>query len=605
MHSPRPTRLGTQVDPDRDHVLGAADADFTLVEYGSYASEFCHAAHEVVIKLRRQFGERLRYVYRHLPITDRAVASKAAELAEYAGLTQDRFWDVHNALMQRSPHFDEADLDQIAAELGLPARREWEEGARKAAHARVREDALGGIDSGARLTPTFFINGRRYQGAWDEGALAEALVGSLGHRLKTRWLDFAQWAPSAGLLLLLATISAVVLSNSALRGVFDRFWQTSLGLSLGDHSFALSLVDWVNHGLLTLFFLLVGLEIKHEFTVGRLASRRAATLPIAAAFGGMLFPALIYLAILGGGGLARGWGLTIATDTAFAVAIIVLLRERVPADLRVFLTAAVVVDDLVAIAVVALFYTSSISLGYLAAAGVITVLLVLINRGNVYFALPYAVLGAMLWFCLHEAGIHATLAGVVLALVTPTRPPPTLRALIAQARLVIQAEEERQDSLDHGPSEATLQALETIHERVEAPANKLLRSVEPWSSYFVLPVFALANAGLAWSSGILEGRTRLAAAIVAGLVVGKPLGIVTGAWVVTRLNLAQKPEAYTWRQLAGAGALGGIGFTMSLFIAGQAFTDPGDFLAAKAAIFLASLLAGGIGGSLLAIRERE
>jgi NhaA family Na+:H+ antiporter len=206
-----------------------------------------------------------------------------------------------------------------------------------------------------------------------------------------------------------------------------------------------------------------------------------------------------------------------------------------------------------------------------------------------------------LWACLHEAGLHATLAGVILAVVTPTRPPANLRALLAQAETVLHAEMRHSGEalLRHGPSEPTLRALDAIHDRIESPADKLLRSVEPWASYLVLPVFALANAGLVWSMGTVAGHERLMLAIVLGLVVGKPLGIVLAAAAAVRLRLATKPDAYTWRQMCGAGALAGIGFTMSLFIAGQAFADAQDFAAAKLAVFAASFLAAGLGSALL------
>lgn len=605
MKAARADRLEVPVDTSRDHVLGGPDAQFALVEYGSYACGYCHAAHDVVANLRERFGPRLQYVFRHLPLTNRTPATRAAQLAEYASQTEGRFWDVHNALMERDPQFDESELDTLATQLGIPPVAARDPAARKAADARVRQDALGGMHSGARVTPTFFINGRRYEGSWDEGALAEALESTVGHRVRTAVLDFARWAPSAGVLLLLATVLALVLTNQGTGAAFQAFWQSSLGIRLGAREFALPVLDWVNHGLLSVFFLVVGLEIKREFTVGRLASRQAAILPVAAAAGGMLAPALIYVALTPAG-LTHGWGLTIATDTAFAVALLVLLGDRVPVDLRVFLTAAVIVDDLVAIAVVALFYAKAISLPYLAAAALVTGLLVLINRWNFYRALPYAALGVLLWFFLHEAGVHATLAGVVLAVVTPARPPANLRALMAQAQLIFDT-----DGVPHAgaPERHTLSAeamhaLDAIHDRMESPADRLLRAAEPWSSYVVLPVFALANAGLAWSAGILDGHLRLVLAIVLGLVVGKPLGITAGAWIAVRLEVAAKPEAYTWRQLLGAGALGGIGFTMSLFIAGQAFPGAADFAAAKVAIFLASLLAGTLGFLLLWPRRR-
>ena len=541
----------------------------------------------------------MRYVYRHLPLADRHEATQAAELAEYAGATANDFWRVHDTLMQRGPDFGAGVLEAIAAELEIPARDQWNPIETRAATARVRSDARSGLGSGARVTPTFFINGRRYDGAWDEAALSEAMLRSLGHRLHSASLDFARWAPSTGLLLLLMTVIALIISNTAWGPAFLAFWELPAGVALGGRGFSMSLVDWVNHGLLTIFFLVVGLEIKRELTIGRLATPRAAAFPIAAALGGMVAPAAIYL-LLAPPQLGHAWGVTIATDTAFAVALIVLLGPRVPVDLRVFLTAAVIADDLVAIAVVALFYSGAIHLAWVVAAAAVTLALVAINRARVYRTLPYAVLGVALWFALHEAGLHATLAGVILALVTPTVPPPNLPALLAQAQAVIDAETRLGGDavLRAGPSAPALRALDAIHERMESPASRLLHAVEPWSSYLVLPVFALANAGVVWSADVLTGRGQLVGAIALALVVGKLVGIVAGARLAAWLGIGSKPPAYTWRQVAGAGALAGIGFTMSLFIAGQAFTG-GDFAAAKIAIFLASLVAGALGIAIL------
>ena len=602
--SERADRLDRPVDARHDHIMGGADAEITLVEYGSYVCEYCHIAHGVIRNLRDRFGTRLRYVYRHLPLADRHEATQAAELAEYAAAGGGSFWDVHNALMDRGPVFQAGELEQIGAELGVPPRAEWDPGLAHTAAAAVREDARSGLRSGARVTPTFFINDRRYEGAWDEAALSEAMLRSLGHRLHAATIDFARWAPSTGILLLLMTVLAVVISNTRFGEGFLAFWEMPAGLAVGGGAFTLSLIDWVNHGLLTIFFLVVGLEIKRELTVGRLASRRAAALPIAAAFGGMIAPAIIYM-LLAPPGLEHAWGVTIATDTAFAVALIVLLGDRVPVDLRVFLTAAVIADDLVAIAVVALFYTGEISMAWLVASALATMGLVALNRAHIYSALPYAVVGAFLWFALHAAGLHATLAGVILAVVTPTRPPPNLKALVAQAQAVIDAEIKSfgDAALKAGPSASTLRALDAVHDRMESPATKLLHAVEPWSSYFVLPVFALANAGLAWSPNALAGHGRLIAAIAIALVVGKSVGILSGARLAVRLGIAAKPRSFSWHQVAGAGVLAGIGFTMSLFIAGLAFSET-DYTAAKIAIFLASLVAG-VAGTVVLWRARS
>jgi NhaA family Na+:H+ antiporter len=580
-----------------EHALGSPDAPVTLLEYGSYDCPFCQSAHEVVSNLRDRFGERMRYVFRHRPITGDDMALRAAELAEYAHETADRFWEVHDWLMKRGPGLAEGELEDLAGRLGLDT---GDEAAWQRARARVQADREDAQRRGARYAPTFLINGRRYEGAWDEASLADAALGSLGHRVQAAALDFARWAPSTGLALLAMTLLALAAVNSPFGAQFAALWELPVGLAAGEHAFRLPLRDWINDGLLTFFFLVVGLEIKRELTVGRLATPRLAALPIAAALGGMLVPASIYLA-LAPPGLAAGWAIPTTTDTAFAVALVALLGSRVPVELRIFLTAAVIVDDLAAIAIVALFYSAKLDVGYgLAAAGV-CLLLVLLNRGGVYRALPYAVLGIVLWACLHGAGLHATLAGVLLAVFTPTRPPPNLPALMAQAEAVLDHERRHAGGvMRHGPSEPSLRALDAIHGRIESPADKLLRSVEPWSSYVVLPIFALANAGLELSRDMFSGHERLILAVSLGLLLGKPAGMLLFAAAAVRLKLAVKPAAYSWRQLLGAGTLAGIGFTMSLYIAHKAFAGPTDFAAAKLAVFLASLLAGAIGAALLA-----
>ncbi len=377
MAAKRPDKLDRPVDVARDHVLGNPGAEMTLVEYGSYTCPFCHAVHDVIADLRNRFGDRMRYVFRHLPIRGSADAVRAAELAEYAAETRGQFWEGHDALMKRGPAFGPKALEGIASEFDLPPRDHAHAAARHAAASRVQEGA--------------------------QSALAEAMLGSLGHRLHTATLDFVRWGPSAGLLLLLMSVLVVVLTNSPVGPAFESWWSAPFGFQLGSGRFTLPVIDWVNHGLLTVFFLVVGLEIKREFTVGRLATRRAAALPAAASLGGIIAPALIYLRLIPPGPLAHGWGVTIATDTAFAVALIVLLGDRVPVDLRVFLTAAVIVDDLVAIAVVALFYSGAIDMGYLAASIAVVGLLVALSRWSIDNPLPYALLGVALWVCLHEA----------------------------------------------------------------------------------------------------------------------------------------------------------------------------------------------------------
>ena len=482
MHDAHSHKLKPPMNPQHDHVLGDERAQITLLEFGSYTCPYCHAAHAVIADLRDRFGDRMRYVFRHRPTSDDAEALRAARLAEYAHATIGKFWEAHDALIQRGPNLQPQHFAEVEQVLGLPAPDAAHQDALQQAEWRVQQDIESALASGALFTPTFFINNRRYEGPWDENSLSEAMLGSLGQRVQTAALDFARWAPSTGVLLLIMSIMAVIVANAPLGPALEALWHMPVGLHMGDRAFDMPLREWINEALLTIFFLVVGLEIKREFTVGRLATRRSAALPVVASIGGMLVPALIYLLAVPSGPLSMGWAIPTTTDTAFAVALIAVLGRRVPVELRVFLTAAVIVDDLVAIAIVAVFYSGSLQSAYLGAALVTTGLLMALNRSGVYRALPYALLGIVLWGFLHCAGLHATLAGVILAVVTPTRPPANLRALLAQANTVFNDEMHRADEtiLRHGPSEPTLRALDAIHDRISnrpptnccAPSNR-------------------------------------------------------------------------------------------------------------------------------------
>jgi len=286
------------VDEKLDHVLGPTGAAITLVEYGSYACPYCRAANERIAEVRDQFGDRLRYVFRHRPLIGVELARRSAELV---GRAEDpkRFWDAHVKLMTRSETLTEDDVRAVASDLGVsPFGGPPDDPAVSSAKARVDADERSSLASGAIITPTFFINGRRYDGPWDESALSDAMLGTLGHRVRSAALDFASWGPSAGVLLLLATLLAVALTNTALRPGFAAFWQQPLGFRFDGLGFSLTLAHWINDGLLTVFFLVVGLEIKREFTVGRLTGWRSAALPVAGAIGGTIAPAALYLLVV-------------------------------------------------------------------------------------------------------------------------------------------------------------------------------------------------------------------------------------------------------------------------------------------------------------------
>lgn len=588
--------LDPPLDPRKDHLLGSPSAEIALVEYGSYACPHCRAAHDRIVDLRDQFGDRLVHAFRHRPVPGSELALAAAQLAERAA-EAGKFWKAHVALMTRSADLRSEDLEVIARELDLPAPTR---SSSKPASSRIKRDQRSAEASGVLLTPTFFINGRRYDGPWDDVSFSDAMLGALGYRVRAAALDFVNWAPSTGILLLIATLIALLLSNSAFASSMAAFWQRDFGLSWEGGGFTLPLIQWVNDGLLTIFFLVVGLEIKREFTVGHLSSRRLAAMPIAASLGGMVVPAAIFLLLIPAGPWLRGWGVPIGTDTAFAVALIATMGQRVPIELRIFLTAAAIVDDIGAILIVALFYSKGLDFTYLGAACLVVVALAGLNRAAIYRVTPYALLGLLLWFCIHEGGIHATLAGVLLALFIPTRPPPDYQALLAQSDAILTQETRRgSEEMRHVLSPRAMRALDAINDRLESPAARLLRHVEVRSSYLVLPIFAFANAGVTISPALFQGRGELMLAIAAGLILGKPLGLFGASYVAVKTGLAIKPSAYTWTQVVGAGCLAGIGFTMSLFIAGQSFPLAADFDAAKVAIFAASILSAGMGVTVL------
>jgi len=587
-------RLDRPVDASRDHVLGGASADLTLVEYGSYACPYCRAANEEVAALRDRFGERLRYVFRQRPITDSELARRAAELAE-SSADEGAFWRAHVELMSRSHSLTEDDLRAVADDVVFARMPPDARAATLArAAARVDADVDSARRSGVSVTPTFFINGRRYDGAWDRSTLAEAMLGSLGHRVHSAAVDFARWAPSTGLLLLAMSLLAVALVNSASGAAFTAFWHTPVGLAFGDAAFRMSLLHWVHDALLTIFFLVVGLEIKRELVDGHLATWPDRTLPTAAALGGMVVPALLFVAINASTGTTRGWGIPMATDIAFAMGVLALLGRRVPVSLKVFLLALAIVDDLGAILVIAVFYSGSISLEAVAWAAVVLAAIVALKRAGVQSTDVYVVLGVALWMAVYKSGIHATLAGVILAALTPARPQFAREAFEASAVDLLASYRQALAAGDGDRAQQLLGEFEALSRGSESPLDRLERMLHPWVSYLIVPVFAFMNAGVAISSSLVSDSlaSPVSLGVATGLALGKPVGILLACFLAVRLGLADLPRGLGYRQMLGAGLVAGIGFTVSLFITNLAFDDARMVDEAKLGILAASTVAG-------------
>ncbi|MFC2030077.1 Na+/H+ antiporter NhaA [Chloroflexota bacterium] len=591
---------------EHDHQQGPADAQVTLVEYGDYECPHCRQVSPIIAQLRAQFGDRLRYVFRHFPITSmHPNALFAAEAAE-AAAAQGAFWEMHELLFGHQGALDLTSLLQYAAELELDQERFRHELDENVYTAQIQEDFRSGVRSGANGTPTFYINGVRYDGAWDLDSLRAEIEKPLGVRMRFMFQQFTRLQASSGILLLLATVLALLWANSPWGHGYFELWETHLTISLGRFSLSESLLHWVNDGLMVIFFFLVGLEIKREILVGELASARRAALPLAAAVGGMLFPAAIYFAFNAGGPGQTGWGIPMATDIAFMLGVLTVLGSRVPVSLKVFFTALAIGDDLGAVLVIALFYSGEVLWVALAVAAVLFLALVALNRLGVRQPLPYALLGIALWLAFLQSGIHPTLAGVLLAMTIPARTGAPASAYQAQCTAALGGLGDGQvTEAEAGISrrqQAAAQTLEVIAERIQSPLQRLERMLNPWVAYLIVPIFAFANAGVEVRGNLLVALTSpVALGIIAGLVLGKPLGITLLAWLAVRLRLAQLPFGVTWLQLFSASWLGGIGFTMSLFIASSAFSTPDMLDVAKIAILVASMLASVIGFTMITV----
>lgn len=421
--------------------------------------------------------------------------------------------------------------------------------------------------------------------------------------------EFARLEASGGILLIGCTVLALVWANSPWSTSYFRLWHTELSFGFAGASLARPLHFWINDGLMALFFLLVGLEIKREALVGELASPRRAALPIAAALGGMLVPALLYFLWNRHGAGASGWGIPMATDIAFALGVLALLGDRVPTSLKVFLAALAIADDLGAVLIIALFYAAQISWISLAVAGGFLALLILVNRAGAQHPLIYAVLGLGLWLAFLQSGVHATVAGVLLAWTIPARQRIDRSAFLDRSANILgqfQTAEQAGESVETAARKSTaLQILAEDCRRAESPMLRFEHALTPWIKHVVMPVFALANAGIAFGhESIFAFLQPISLGVVSGLVLGKPVGITLFSWLATKTGVALLPDGIQWRQILGVGVLGGIGFTMSLFIANLAFGDTPALDTAKVGILAASVIAGTAGAIVLS-RRRE
>jgi len=615
-------RLQREVDPARDHVRGGGAQDaVTVVSYGDFLCPYCRRLMPVLARLREAIGDRLVYVFRHFP-NERAHpgAELVARATEAAG-KQGRFWEMHDRVYGHDLPIGGSLLLDLARELGLDTDRFAADMAGDEARRSVEEDLGEGRANGVTGTPTLFVDGVRYDGAWDFYSLLEALDRPVGARVKNAGRVFASLPASGGLVLLLAAALAIACANSPLGDAYRATIESSL--VVGSPTWlSMSLGQWCSEGLLAIFFLLVGLEIRREITGGGLTDWRAAALPVVAAVGGVIAPALIYLGFNHGTSTVHGWSIPTATDVAFTLGILAVLGEKIPAGLRVFVAALAVVDDVLSVLILAIFFPRSFAVVWLAGSAAAVLCLLVLNRWRVYATWPYAIVTIVLWFTLHHAGVHGALAGVLLAAFLPTQPAPAAGPLLAQAATALAALEhaERELKEHHRASAGKGEAprvdqepiwdwasrnLSAASERLLSPADRLESVLAPWSAYVVLPLFAFSATGVKLELDLSsEGATRVLWGVVLGLVLGKPLGISIASWVAIKSGGALAPGGVSLRQFLGAACLCGVADTVALLMADQA-SLPGTLASvAKISCLVGSFVAAALGATVMVARPK-
>jgi len=604
---PAEHRLLRPLDKRRDHIRGgAARSDRAVVLiYGDYLCPYCRRLRLVLDRLRKALGERMTYVFRHFPNERVHPGAEFAAIASEAAARQGKFWEMHDGLYGHEPPISEATVREIAADIGLDEKRFERDLADPKLRARIEEDTADGRRNGVTGTPTIFVDGVRYDGAWDFYSMLEAKERPVGARVQRTARAFANLPASAGIALLIAAGLALIFANSALAPLYRSFVEAQLGVGPPRGGVWLSVAEWCSEGLLAIFFLIVGLEIRREMTAGSLSEPRAAAAPILAAMGGIVAPAAIYLA-LNPGHTAAGWSTPTDTGIAFTLGVMAVFGQRIPAGLKVFVAAYAVADDILTILILAVFYPHQLQPAWLLGAAALIVLMWLLNRWRVYAGWPYRAAAVGLWLALHLAGVNGALAGIVLAALLPTRPTPAAIPLLAQAATALAELEHAERALrrDGGDAKSLEQEpvwdwasrnLSAAAARLLSPAERVERDLGPWSTYFVLPAFAFTAAGVPLGADLgAPDAWRVLAGVVAGLAIGKPLGILGAVWIAAKARVALLPDG-VGPALIGAACLCGIGDPLSILLAEQAFAGQGLAAVAKLGVLAGSAVAAALG----------
>lgn len=414
--------------------------------------------------------------------------------------------------------------------------------------------------------------------------------------------SFLHVEAASGVVLLICAFAALAAANSAYSYEFLAFWKTPIGLSIGDFSLLHPLKHWINDGLMAIFFFVIGLEVKREIALGELQDIRRAALPVAAAVGGMVVPAGIFVAMQYGQEAQRGWGIPMATDIAFVVGCMAVLGSRIPPALRVILLSLAIADDIGAILVIAFGYTETLNLSWLIAGLLGIAVVVVMQRLGIRSIMMYTIIGVVIWLGFHESGVHATIAGVALGMMTPAR--PYLERTVGGNLL------RRTSDVLHGAGwelelhrARKIDQIRQVSRETISPLEYLIYTLHPWVAFLIMPLFALANAGVPFQAEDIISPVSMA--VICGLAVGKPAGILLMSWLALKLGLTRLPAGVTWRHMIGGGFLAGIGFTMALFITGLAFADETLLKTAKVGVLTGSVISAIMGVIILALGKDE
>lgn len=607
-------RLIRPVDRRRDHIRGGNGRDdrLTILIYGDYLCPYCRRLRHVLDRLRRALGERMAYVFRHFPNERAHPGAELISIGSEAAARQGRFWEMHDAIYGHELPLDESTLLEMASSLGLDMEQFRRDLADPALRRRVEEDLADGRRNGVTGTPTIFIDGVRYDGAWDFHSMLEALERPVGAQVKRTARAFANLPTSAGLVLLIAAAAAVLCANSALAPLYQRFVSAQFGIGPSAAALSMSVAEWCSEGLLAIFYLILGLEIRREMTSGSLSDWRAATAPLLATLGSIAVPAFLYLA-LNPGSTAVGWSVPADTGVAFTLGILALFGAKASAGMKVFVATYAVADDILSILILAIFYPHMLHAAWLLVGVGALAAMATFNRWRIYAVWPYLAATIGLWLSLHLAGVSGALSGIALAGFLPLRPAPRAGPLLAQAATALAELEHAEHELKRAadPRRRVEQEpvwdwasrnLSAAAERLLSPAEKVERAVEPWSTYFVLPVFAFTAAGVSLAANF--GASQAPAVFIGvalGLAVGKPIGIIALTWAATKARIAVLPNDAGAMGFLGMALLCGIGDPFSLLMADQAFGGSPYASVAKIGVLAGSVLAAVLGAVTLSL----